>query len=60
MGAAVASRAATPSLQPQSGTPHPPLLRGFVHRNMGYSGDSILHENLNLTSLNQIPLRLLH
>lgn len=60
MGAAVASRAVTPSLKTKSGTPHPPLLRGSIHRNMGYSGDSILHENFNSASLNQIPLRLLH
>ena len=36
------SRAAIPSLQPQPRTPYPPPPpRGFVHRNVGYSGNSI-------------------
>lgn len=36
------SRAAIPSLQPPPRTPYPPRPpRGFVHRNVGYSGNSI-------------------
>ena len=44
------SRVATPSLQPQSGTPHPPLLKEALFIGMWGALVTFLHQNVNSTA----------
>lgn len=55
-----AKHGAAGGLDPELRPLHPPLLKEALFIGMwGCSGDSILHRNLNSTSLNQTALRLL-